>query len=102
MDHFDDNSEKIVDLTRKRRTPASALKKMLFEKMSDPPIVDEIREDVKQNFECAFCKGTRRANVYYEHEKSEKAEDSHVIEIECRAFYEGDMCGHTDIRYYPK
>lgn len=65
---------------------------------AEPPVVVKVREDVKTSFVCKFCGAAKRADVIYRADLSEGTEV--VVEIECRAFVNGEKCGNVETRYY--
>lgn len=64
----------------------------------EPKKIEEIRQDVKKDYVCKFCGASRRAQVIYRPDLSNAREL--VVEIECRAFVKGEMCGDVETRYY--
>ncbi len=66
----------------------------------EPAIVKQVRDEVKADYKCPFCDASRRADVFYRPDLSEEREI--VVEIECRAFVKGEVCGNIETRYYNK
>lgn len=66
--------------------------------MKEPAIVEEVRQEVRKNFVCPYCSGSRRVDVTWE--KGEKGEIE--VLIECQAFLPGGMerCLNVVSRFY--
>jgi hypothetical protein len=63
----------------------------------EPSVVSRVREGIRKDFVCKFCGAPGRGDVFYRKDLSSNGEI--VIEIECRAFKDGEKCGNVETRY---
>lgn len=64
---------------------------------NEPSVVTQVRSEVR-DYVCGYCGARGRAEVFYRADLSGDREA--VVEIECRAFVNGQKCEHVETRFY--
>ena len=92
--HMDLNPKEVIREMREDRPPASP----------EPSIVSQVRSEVRSSYVCPYCKASKRADVVWRWDLSDKREV--VIEIECTANTRNEKtgllekCENIETRYY--